>query len=123
MESDMNDFDQKIKEFSEYVLRMPEFARFQKAAERLENDKDALLTIQDVQERIRTVDMLQQNGLPISNEQREELGMAQTKMRANEICMEYLRSQNFAATAARKICNQLTQTTGIPFAGGGGCCG
>ena len=119
----MSNLDHKIKEFSDYILQTPEFVRFQKATERLENDKDALLTIQDVQERIRTIDMMQQNGLPVSSEQREELGIAQTKMRANEICMEYLRSQNLAVATARKICNNLTASTGVPFASGGGCCG
>jgi len=119
----MNNLDQKIKEFGDYILQTPEFLRFQKAAERLENDKDALTTIQNVQERIQTIVTLQQNGLPVSDEQRQELNMAQAKMRANEICMEYLRSQNIAVALARKICNQLTQETGIPFAGGGGCCG
>lgn len=123
MENNMNNLDQKIKEFSEYILQTSEFARFQKAAERLENNKNALLIIQDVQERIQTINALQQNGLPVSDEQRQVFGMVQTKMRANEICMEYLRSQNIAVSTARKICNQLTQATGIPFASGSGCCG
>lgn len=119
----MSNLDQKIKEFSEYILQTPEFSRFQKAAERLENDNDAQIIIRDVQDRIQTINTLQQNGLPISHEQREELDLAQTKMRSNDVCMEYLRSQNLAVSTARKICNQLTQATGVPFAGGGGCCG
>lgn len=119
----MNNLDQKIKEFSDYIVQTPEFARFQKAAERLENDKEALSVLQNVQERIQTAGTLQQNGLPISDEQRQELSMAQAKMRANEICMEYLKAQNLAVATARKICNNLTTATGIPFAGGGGCCG
>lgn len=123
MENNMNNLDQRIEEFSEYILQTPEFVRFQKAAERLENDKNALLIIQDAQGRIQTIATMQQNGLPVSDEQRQELTAAQAKMRANEICMEYLRSQNMAMATARKICNQLTQATGIPFAGGGGCCG
>ncbi len=119
----MKNLDQKIKEFSEYLLQTPEFVRFQNAAERLENDRDALMALQNVQKRIQTIAIMQQNGLPVADEQRQELSAAQTKMRANEICMEYLRAQNIAVALARKICNQLTQATGIPFAGGGGCCG
>lgn len=123
MENNMSNLDQKIREFSEYILQTPEFIRFRKAAERLENSRDALSILQDVQERIQTIGTLQQNGLPVSDEQRQELSTAQANMRANEICMEYLWSQNFAVILARKICNQLTQATGIPFAGGSGCCG
>ncbi len=119
----MNNLDQKIKEFSDYIKQTPEFIRFQKAAEKLENDKSALNVFQDVQERIQTIAILQQNGLPVSIEQQQELRDAQAKMRQNEICMEYLRAQNTAVALARKICNQLTAITGVPFAGGGGCCG
>lgn len=119
----MSNLDQKIKEFSDYIIQTPEFARFQKAAEKLENDKEALSVLQDVQERMQTAGTLQQNGLPVSDEQRQELNSAQAKMRSNEICMEYLRAQNLAVATARKICNILTASTGVPFAGGGGCCG
>lgn len=119
----MNNLDQLIEYFIESLLRAPEFAGFQKAVEKLENDKDALAAIQDVQERIQTIGALRQNGLPVSDRQRQELSAAQAKMRANEICMEYLRSQNIAVATARKICNSLTAATGVPFAGGGGCCG
>jgi cell fate (sporulation/competence/biofilm development) regulator YlbF (YheA/YmcA/DUF963 family) len=119
----MSKFDQKIKEFSDYILQTPEFVRFQKAAEKMENDKEALAALQNVQERAQTINTFQQNGWSITDEQRQKLSEAQAKMRANEICMEYLRAQNLAVTIARKICNNLTTTTGIPFAGGGGCCG
>ena len=119
----MNNLDQKIKEFSDYILKTPEFARFQKAAEKLENNKDALSLLKNVQERIATINTFNQSGWAISNDQRQKLNEAQIKMRANEICMEYLRSQNLAVTTARKICNSLTSATGVPFAGGGGCCG
>ena len=119
----MENLDQKIKEFSDYILRTPEFARFQKAAEKLESDKDALSLLQNVQERIATINTFNQSGWAISDDQRQKLNEAQIKMRANEICMEYLRSQNLAVTIARKVCNSLTAATGIPFAGGGGCCG
>ncbi len=119
----MNNLDQIIEYFGNSLLQIPEFTRFKKAAEKLENDKNALNIIQDVQERIQTIVTLQQNGLPVSIEQQQELRDAQAKMRQNEICMEYLRAQNVAVALARKICNQLTAITGIPFAGGGGCCG
>jgi cell fate (sporulation/competence/biofilm development) regulator YlbF (YheA/YmcA/DUF963 family) len=119
----MNNLDQKIKEFSNYILQTPEFAGFQKAAEKLESDKEALSILQDTQQRQQTIATFQQNGLPVSPDQELELKNAFAKLRANEICMEYLRSQNLAVALARKICNQLTQETGIPFAGGGGCCG
>ena len=119
----MSNIEQKIKEFSNYVLQTPEFVRFQKAAEKLENDKVALSLLKNVQERIATINTFNQSGWAISDDQRQKLNEAQTEMRANEICMEYLRSQNLAVTTARKICNSLTAATGIPFAGGGGCCG
>ena len=119
----MSNLDQKIKEFGDYILQTPEFIRFQKAAEKLENDKDALSLLKNVQERVATINTFNQNGWAISDDQRQKLNEAQTKMRANGICMEYLRSQNLAATTARKICNSLTSATSIPFAGGGGCCG
>ena len=119
----MNNLDKKIKEFSDYILQTPEFVRFQKAAEKLENDKDALSLLQNVQERIATINTFNQNGWAISDDQRQKLKEAQTKMKANEICMEYLRSQNLAVTTARKICNSLTTSTGVTFASGSGCCG
>ena len=119
----MSNLDQKIKEFSDYILQTPEFVRFQKAAEKLENDKNALSLLQNVQGRIATINTFNQSGWAISDDQRQKLGEAQTKMRANEICMEYLRSQNLAVTTARKICNSLTAATGVQFAGGSSCCG
>ncbi len=119
----MNDLDQTTQYFANSILQLPEFARFQKAAEKLENDKDALRTLQDVQERIQAISTLQQSGLPVSETQRQELSSAQAKLRSNEVCMEYLKSQNVATTTARKICNNLTAATGITFAAGGGCCG
>lgn len=120
----MNNLDQKIKEFGKFILQTPEFTRFQKAAERLENNKEALSIIQDVQERQQTIGMLEQYNLPVSDEQRSELNIAFAKMRANKICMEYLKTQNAAISVARKVCNSLTAATGIPFiGGGGGCCG
>jgi len=119
----MNNIEETIRYFSEAILQLPEFVRFQKAAKNLESNKEALSTLQDIQERIQTINTLQQNGLPISDEQRRDLSEAQAKMRANEVCMEYLRSQNLAVALAHKICNQLSQATGIPFTGGGGCCG
>lgn len=59
----MNNLDQKIKEFSDYILQIPEFARFQKAAANMENNNDALSVIQNVQERIQTINALQQEWL------------------------------------------------------------
>jgi hypothetical protein len=44
-------------------------------------------------------------------------------MRANKTCMDFVQAQNEAVSTARKICNQLAESTGIPFSGGGGCCG
>jgi len=119
----MNNFDQAIKDFSKTVLQTPEFARFKDVAGKLEHDKEAFSILQDVQERIQTIGVMQQEGLPVSDEQQRELSMAQDKIRTNEVCMAYLRASKDAAALAGNICNQLTQETGIPFAGGGGCCG
>lgn len=119
----MNNLDQKIKEFSDYIIQTPEFVRYQKAAEKMENNKEALAALQNVQERAQTVNTFQQNGWPVTDEQRQKLSEAQANMRSNETCMEYLRAQNLAVATARKICNSLTASTGVPFAGGGGCCG
>lgn len=119
----MNNLDQKIEEFSNYILKTPEFIRLQKAIENLESNEDASSILQNAQEQMQTVGVLQQNGLPVSDKQRQELIMAQNKMRGNEICMEYLKAENLAIVMARKICNDLTVSTGILFAGGGSCCG
>lgn len=119
----MNDFDHKIKEFADLILQRPEFREFQKAAEELESNREALTIFQDLQERQQAVAMFQQIGLPVSAEQRQELNTAISQLRANGICLRYLRGQNAAISVARKVCNQLTATTGVPFASGGGCCG
>ena len=66
---------------------------------------------------------LQQTGLPVSEKQQQELQNAFAKMRANATCMRLVKAQNTAIQMARKVCNRLTQSTGIPFSGGGGCCG
>lgn len=119
----MNDFDHKIKEFADFILQRPEFREFQKAAEELESNKEALKIFQALQERQQTIAMFQQVGLPVSAEQRQELNTVISQLRANGICLRYLRAQNVAISAAREVCNQLTATTGVPFASGGGCCG
>ena len=120
----MDNLDQTTTYIADYVLKLPEFVRFQKAAEKMEKSSDDLNILQDMQERLQTVATLQQSGLPISEDQHKKLEEARAKLNASEICMEYLRAQNAAISAARKICNDLTSATGIPFAGGGGgCCG
>ena len=119
----MNDFDHKIKEFADFILQRPEFREFQKAGEELESNKESLKIFQALQERQQTIAMFQQVGLPVSAEQRQELNTVISQLRANGICLRYLRAQSVAVSAAREVCNQLTATTGVPFASGGGCCG
>lgn len=119
----MSDLDKKIKAFGEDILAMPEFADFREALDTLENTPAAIDILQNVQERARTINTLRQSGLEISTEQREELEKAQAALRDSEVCMKFVRSQNVATRAAQKVCNELTTVTGVPFAGGGGCCG
>ncbi|MCL4353952.1 YlbF family regulator [Patescibacteria group bacterium] len=119
----MNNLNKTINDFADNILQTPEFVELQEATKQLNNNKDAIAAIQDLQERKQTVFTLQQSGLPVSDKQQQELQDAFAKMRANPICMRLVKAQNTAIQIARKVCNQLTQATGIPFAGGGGCCG
>ena len=119
----MSDLDTTITAFGKDILAMPEFADFRKALNKLEDTPGAIAILQNVQERAQTINTLRQNGLEISHEQREELEKAQSALRNSEICMKFIRSQNVATRAAQKVCNELTSVTGVPFAGGGGCCG
>jgi len=112
----MENLDQKIKEFGDYILQTPEFARFQKAAEKLENDKEASSAIQDIEDRVEKIYALQQDGLEASDKQRQELNAAQAKMAENKICAEYFEAQDIAMAVAKKICDSLTEATGVPFA-------
>lgn len=120
----MSDLDKKITAFGKEILEMPEFADFRQALKKLENTPAAIKILQNVQERVQTINTLRQNGLAITMEQREELEKAQAALRNSEICLKFMRSQNVATRAAQKVCNELTSITGVPFAGGGGgCCG
>lgn len=119
----MNNLNQTINDFADYILQTPEFTELQEATKQLNNNKEALSILGDLREKKQTIFTLQQSGLPVSEKQQQELQNAFTKMRANAICMRLVKAQNTAIQTARKVCNQLTQTTGIPFAGGGGCCG
>ena len=119
----MNNLNQTINDFAEYILQTPEFIELREATKQLNNNKEALSILEDLQEKKQTMFTLQRTGLPVSDKQQRELQDAFTKMRANPICMRLVKAQNTAIQIARKVCNQLTQATGIPFAGGGGCCG
>lgn len=119
----MSSLDMKIKSFGEELVGTFEFSAYRKALEKLENDPAALEILQAVQERAQTINTLRQSGLEISDEQLKELEKAQTALRNNEVCLTFLRTQNAANRAAQKVCNELTSITGVPFAGGGGCCG
>jgi cell fate (sporulation/competence/biofilm development) regulator YlbF (YheA/YmcA/DUF963 family) len=119
----MNNLNQTTNDFADYILQTPEFTELQEATKQLNNNKEALAILQDLQEKKQTIFTLQQTGLPVSEKQQQELQAAFAKMRANTICMRVIKAQNTAIQLARKVCNQLAQATGIPFAGGGGCCG
>lgn len=119
----MNDLNKTISDFTDYILQTPEFVELQEATKQLDGNKEALSILQDLQEKKQTVLTLQQTGLPVSDKQEQELQAVFAKMRANKICMHLAKAQNTAIQLAKKICNQLTQVTGIPFSGGGGCCG
>lgn len=119
----MNNLNQTINDFADYILQTPEFIELHEATKQLNNNKEALDILQSLQEKKQTVFTLQQTGLPVSEKQQQELQCTFARMRANAICMRVIKAQNAAIQLARKVCNQLTQATGIPFAGGGGCCG
>ena len=119
----MNDLNQNINDFADYILQTSEFTELQEATKQLNNNKEALNILEDLQDKKQTAMTLQQTGLPVSEKQQQELQNAFAKMRANTICMRLVKAQNTAIQMARKVCNQLTQATGIPFSGGGGCCG
>ncbi|GEM_PF-6536731 len=104
--------NKKTKEFASFVSQEPVFVRFRKAAEKMENDKEALSLIEKVE----------------TAKSKEELKKLQKELSENETCVEFLRAQQEAVSAAQEICNTLTEETGIPFANGGkklgvGCCG
>lgn len=119
----MNDLNQNINDFADYILQTSEFTELQEATKQLDASKEAMKLLDDLQEKKQTVFTMQQSGLPVSDKQQQDLQDAFAKMRANPICMRLLKAQNAAIQVARKVCNQLTQATGIPFSGGGGCCG
>jgi cell fate (sporulation/competence/biofilm development) regulator YlbF (YheA/YmcA/DUF963 family) len=119
----MTNLNQTVSDFADYILQTPEFTELYEATKQLNNNKEALDILESLQEKKQTVFTLQQTGLPVSEKQQQELQAAFAKMRANTICIRVIKAQNAAIQLARKVCNQLTQITGIPFAGGGGCCG
>lgn len=119
----MNNLNQTINDFADYILQTAEFVELQEATKQLNDNREALSILEDLQEKKQTAMTLQQTGLPVSEKQQQELQAAFAKMRANTICMWLVKAQNTAIQIARKVCNQLTQATGILFAAGGGCCG
>lgn len=119
----MDNLNQTLKSFTDYILKTPEFVELQEATDKINNNQEALSILEDLQEKKQTVMTLQQTGLPVSDRQQQELQSAFAKMRTNAICMRLAKAQNAAIQLARSICNHLTQKTGIPFSGGGGCCG
>lgn len=119
----MKPSDTTIKQLCASVMQMPEFLHFKDAADALEKDIRATAILRDVQERQQTIATLQQNRLPVSAEQQKALKDAFATLQSNATCMEFLRAQNAATARASTICNELTVSTGITFASGGGCCG
>lgn len=119
----MNPITKTTNEFAQYLLDTAEFTELNEATKQMNANKEAQDLIEDVQSKKQTVMTMQQTGLPVSETQQQELQAAFTKMRANSICMRLIKAQNTAIQLARKICNQLTQETGIPFTSGSGCCG
>ncbi|MCL4353446.1 MAG: YlbF family regulator [Patescibacteria group bacterium] len=119
----MNDFNQKVNDFTTLILETPEFAELKAATEELKKDPKATKLIDDVQAKKETVMTLQQTGLPVSKNQELDLQDAFANMRSNPTCMRLIKAQNAAIQIARKVCNRLTVATGIPFSRGGGCCG
>jgi cell fate (sporulation/competence/biofilm development) regulator YlbF (YheA/YmcA/DUF963 family) len=119
----MKNITQTTKEFATRILETSEFIELQEATKQLDGSKEAQAILEAVEAKKQTVMTLQQTGLPVSDKQQQELQEAFEKMRANVICMRIIKAQNTAIQMARKISNQLTQETGIPFTSGGGCCG
>jgi len=119
----MNNLNQTINDFTDYILKTPEFVELHEVTNKINSNQEAISILEDLQEKKQTAMTLQQTGLPVSDKQQEELQNAFAKMRANAICMRLAKAQNAAIQLARNVCNHLTQKTGIPFSGGGGCCG
>ena len=119
----MKNITQTTKEFSTNILETREFIELRDATKQLNDSKEAQTIMEVVDAKKQTLMTLQQTGLPVSESQQRELQDIYEKMRANTICMRMIKAQNTAIQLARKISNQLTQETGIPFTSGGGCCG
>lgn len=119
----MKNITQTTKEFVADVLDTPEFVELKDATKQLNGDKVAQSILEAVEVKKQTIMTLQRTGLPVSEKQQQELQAAFEKMRANTVCMRIIKAQNTAIQLARKISNQLTQETGVPFTSGGGCCG
>ena len=111
-----------LKKSSDELLTLSEFATFQQAKENLAKDKKAFEIIKNIKERKQTKLILEQQGLPFSDEQEIALKELFSEMRANTICMNYLKASNQALKAAQTICNHYSSVTQIPFTSGGGCC-
>jgi cell fate (sporulation/competence/biofilm development) regulator YlbF (YheA/YmcA/DUF963 family) len=119
----MKNLNRSLQDLTQEVLELQEFQELKKTTKKLNADSEALSILEDLQAKRQTAFTLERSGLSVSATQKKDLEEAFAKMRANKICMDFVKAQNEAVATARKICNHLTEKTGIPFAGGGGCCG
>lgn len=126
MVNNMNNLDQKIKEFSEAIQETKEFQDYAKANKVFQEDKDAQKLLKDFREAQQTLAIFQQGNFPGQEEQREKTENLLNEVRKNKVINEWAQTQKKFQALIARLATVLSNDLNFPFTlpqQGGGCCG
>jgi len=126
MENNMNNLNQKIKEFSEAIRETEEFKNYKKTNELFQKDKEARKLLEEFQMAQQTLAIFQQGGFPGQEEQRRKVEQLLAQVRKNKVISEWIESQRRLQDLVAKLATSLSSDLNFPFTlpqGGGRCCG
>ncbi|MCC3143860.1 YlbF family regulator [Halanaerobium sp. Z-7514] len=82
------------EELADAIVESSEFQELKEKEEIMVEDDEAKSMLDDLNAKYQQVQMMQQNGQEISDEQKQELSMMEQKMKQNEKIAEFYEAQN-----------------------------
>jgi len=122
----MNNFEQKIKEFSEAIRETKEFQAYDRANRTFQEDKNAQKLLKDFQEAQQTLAIFRQGNFPGQKEQKEKTENLLREVQENKVINEWMQKQRYLQALIGNITTMLSNDLNFPFTlpqQGGGCCG
>lgn len=82
------------EELADAIVESSEFQELKEKEEIMVEDEEAKSMLDDLNAKYQQVQMMQQNGQEVSDEQKQELSMMEQKMKQNEKIAEFYEAQN-----------------------------